>query len=80
MTDDREFLEWCSNLFSEPVERLSMQTSRADIRGWDSMGSLLLLADLDEMYDIQIGEQGLSELLTLSDLAALIASRITRSG
>jgi acyl carrier protein len=73
--DEKKFLEWCGQLFNTPVERLSMTMPRTEIEGWDSMGSLLLMADLDELYDIQIGEEGILELATLTDLANLIASQ-----
>ena len=75
MIDENAFLAWCANLFDEPVENLSLDTPRVDLAGWDSMGSLLLIADLDEMYGIEIGEEGILQLKTLGDLAALIESQ-----
>ena len=73
--DKSEFLTWCGTLFNEPAGKLSYETLRADIEGWDSMGSLLLMADLDEMYDIQLDEGELNTLKTLGDLAKLIETR-----
>ena len=73
--DTTEFLTWCANLFNEPVESLSMETPQEDNEGWDSMGALLLMADLDEMYDIQLDEGELTALKTLGDIAKLIESR-----
>lgn len=75
MIDQDKFLKWCSDLFDEPVENLSLDTPRSDIEGWDSMGSLLLIADLDEIYGIEIGEEGILKLKTLADLAALVEGR-----
>ncbi len=54
-----------------------MESRREEIEGWDSMGSLLLMADLDEMFDIQLGEGGLEALTTLADLSALIEEKGT---
>jgi acyl carrier protein len=73
--DTTEFLTWCANLFNEPVESLGMETPQEDIEGWDSMGALLLMADLDEMYDIQLDEGELTALKTLGDIAKLIQAR-----
>ena len=78
--DTTKFLAWCANLFNEPVESLSMSTPQEDIEGWDSMGALLLMADLDEMYDIQLDEGELTDLKTLGDIAKLIESRTAADG
>lgn len=80
MTDEREFLAWCETLFDEPAEDLSMETRREEIPGWDSMGSLLLMADLDEVHGIQLSEEDLAGLETLGDIAALIESRRQPAG
>ena len=79
MTPD-EFLAWCGNVFNEPAENLAMETSREEISGWDSMGTLLLMADLDEMYGIRLSEAELGELKTLRDIARLIETRATSDG
>ena len=75
MSNQDEFLAWCGNLFDESPEDLSMQTTREEIEGWDSMGTLLLMADLDEMHDIQITEEDILELKTLQDISDLIQSK-----
>lgn len=72
MINPDEFLAWCGNLFDEPVEHLSMDTPREEVPGWDSMGILLLMADLDEIHGIQLSEDQLEELKTLGDIARLI--------
>jgi acyl carrier protein len=75
MTGMDDFLAWCGNLFDEPTENLSTETPREDIPGWDSMGTLLLMADLDEVYGIQLSEDELGDLKTLGDIKALIESK-----
>jgi acyl carrier protein len=75
MSDNGEFLSWCGNLFDEPAENLSLDTPREDIPGWDSMGTLLLMADLDEVHGIQLSEDELTELKTLRDIQILIEAR-----
>ncbi|HSG49701.1 MAG TPA: acyl carrier protein [Longimicrobiales bacterium] len=77
---ETDFLEWCGTLFNEPADALTMDTRREDIGGWDSMGMLLLMADLDEIHGIQLKEEELSELKTLRDIASLIEARTPKSG
>lgn len=73
--DRDEFLAWCGNLFDEPSETLTLETPREEVPGWDSMGTLLLMADLDEIHGIQLSEEELADLKTLGDIANLIESR-----
>jgi acyl carrier protein len=75
MTNPDEFLAWCGNLFDEPVENLTMETPREEIPGWDSMGILLLMADLDEVHGVQLSEDELEGLKTLGDIAKLIDAK-----
>ena len=70
-----EFLAWCGTLFDEPTENLTMETPREEVPGWDSMGTLLLMADLDEIHGIQLSEDELTGLNTLGDIANLIEAR-----
>jgi acyl carrier protein len=70
-----DFLSWCGTLFNEPVENLTLETAYGDIEGWDSMGALLLMADLDEIYDIQLDEGELMEIKNLGDIKTLIETR-----
>jgi acyl carrier protein len=75
MSNPGEFLAWCGTLFDEPVENLTMDTPREEIPGWDSMGILLLMADLDEVHGIQLSESELEELKTLGDISRLIDAK-----
>jgi acyl carrier protein len=75
MTDHAGFLSWCGNLFDESAENLTLETAREEIPGWDSMGILLLMADLDEAHGIQLSESELEELKTLGDIARLIDAK-----
>ncbi len=78
MINRDEFFTWCGNLFNEPAEDLTMETPREEIPGWDSMGTLLLMADMDEIHGIQLSEEDLTGLKTLGDLADLIEARSAR--
>ena len=72
--DDAEFFSWLETILNEPEGTLSMTTNLEELLGWDSMGMLLLMADLDEMYAIQMTEERLEELVTVRDIANLIDS------
>ena len=71
---DREAaLNWIATVFEEPVGNLRPETTRDQIRGWDSMGMLTLMADLDEKFKIQLDENDVTSLRTVGDLLELLA-------
>jgi acyl carrier protein len=72
MTND-EALVWIARLFDERVENIRATTARDAIAGWDSLGMLTLMADLDEKFDIQVGEKETSEMVAVQDILDLLA-------
>jgi acyl carrier protein len=72
MTND-EALAWIARLFDERVENIRATTARDAIAGWDSLGMLTLMADLDEKFDIQVGEKETSEMVAVQDILDLLA-------
>jgi acyl carrier protein len=63
-----EALEWIAEVFEEPAENITPETTRDDVKGWDSLGILNLMAALDEEFDIQLSEEELFETQTVEDI------------
>ena len=49
-----EALKMLADAFDEPVANLAPDVARDDIPGWDSMGALTLMAELDERFGIEL--------------------------
>jgi acyl carrier protein len=49
-----EALAMLAEAFNEPVANLSPEAPRDQIEGWDSMGALLLIAELDERFGLEL--------------------------
>lgn len=49
-----EALEMMADAFNEPLENVRPDTPRDSIPGWDSMGALMLIAELDERFGIEL--------------------------
>jgi acyl carrier protein len=75
MTRD-EVLVWLAGLFDEPAANVRASTTRDQLANWDSMGTLTLMADLDEKFDIRLGEQEVQSLASVQDILDLL----TRQG
>jgi acyl carrier protein len=67
-----ETLKLLSNIFEEPVANLSSQVMREEIAGWDSMGSLTLMAELDERFGILLNADEARQLVRIEDVFQLL--------
>jgi acyl carrier protein len=48
-----------SGLFNVSVDSLSMESSTANVDGWDSLGQLMVVIELEQQFGIQISpDQG----------------------
>jgi acyl carrier protein len=64
----QEALNWISEIFEEPAGRIDAAMVRAEIPGWDSLGTLSLLAAFDERFDIHLSEQEIESLQSVKDI------------
>jgi len=71
MTRD-EALAWVATVFEEPPENVRPDTPRDEIGGWDSLGVLTLMADLDEKFDIRVSEKDMSAMTSVQDILDLL--------
>jgi acyl carrier protein len=46
-----------SDLFDVSVDKLSMESSTANVDGWDSLGQLLVVVELELQFDVQISPE-----------------------
>jgi acyl carrier protein len=67
-----EALEWIAGLFEEPVDNVQPGTPRDAIRAWDSLGMLVLMAGLDERFDINLDTDDLGSLKGVDDILAVL--------
>lgn len=67
-----EALVWIAEVFEEGPGRIAVDTVRNDIPGWDSLGTLSLIASLDERFNIHLSEQDIEGLKGVTDLLDLL--------
>lgn len=68
----QDILAWIAEVFEEPAGRLKAETERKDVPGWDSLGTLSLIAALDEKFDIHLDEAEIDALASVQDIFALL--------
>ncbi|MES2091146.1 MAG: acyl carrier protein [Pseudomonadota bacterium] len=49
-----EAMAMMAECFMEPLENLTPDLSRESVGGWDSMGSMMLIAELDERFKLEL--------------------------
>lgn len=67
-----ETLKLLSSIFEEPIANLSPEVLREDIPGWDSMGVLSLMAELDERFGIVLNADETRQLARIEDVFQLL--------
>lgn len=68
----QEAVDWLAEIFEEPAGRLKEDTPREKIAGWDSLGTLSLIAGLDERFDIHLPEAEIEALQNVGDVLAIL--------
>ena len=67
-----EALQWIAEVFEESPGRITATTLRKEIPGWDSLGTLSLIAALDERFDIHLSEQDIETIQGVADLFEIL--------
>lgn len=65
-------LDMLAGCFMEPVEKLHPERARGDIAGWDSMGALLLIAELDERFGIELSADASRGMGSVADALSFL--------
>lgn len=64
---EEEALVMIASAFAE-VEPLVPSMRRDDVTGWDSMGALMLMAELDERFGLQLDAESSRAMRKVSDV------------
>ena len=68
-------LDWLAQAFNEPRDKINPETRREDIASWDSLGVLVLMADLDEKFDLVMSDQDMRAMKKIDDVLAVLRDR-----
>jgi len=68
----QEALAWIAEVFEEPATNIAADTARKKIPGWDSLGTLTLIAALDERFDIHLSENDMQGMQQVGDILEIL--------
>lgn len=63
-----EALRMLEEAFMAPSGSLSADLERVEIPGWDSMGALMLMAELDSRFNLELTPEQSRAMIRVSDL------------
>lgn len=71
----QQLMQALASVFQEPPEALDESRSRESIAAWDSMGTLMLIAELDERLHLTLEEGELKKLTSIGDIFTLLREK-----
>ena len=69
----QQALEWIAGVFEEPADRITPETKRDAIIGWDSLGTLTLIAALDDEFDVHLTQKDIDAMQGVQDVLDLLS-------
>ncbi len=68
-----EALDMMADAFNEPLANIRPETPRDSIPGWDSMGALMLIAELDERFGIELSAEASRQMRAVQHVLDFLA-------
>ena len=65
-------LSMIAEAINKPEDEVQPAASLDDLEGWDSMGVLLLMAELDERFSLLLEEETIGSFSTVADILKLL--------
>ena len=67
-----EALNWIAEIFEQPAGSIKPETLREEIVAWDSLGFLMLMAELDEKQGVLLADTELRALAKVGDILEVL--------
>ena len=74
--DRSKFLQSINTAFQKRVSGVSLETKFRELPEWDSLSSVMVVAEVYADYGVQISGDELETCFTLADLKVLIESKL----
>ena len=71
----QEAISWLANLFNVDEKDIRVDLPRESLDYWDSMGMLLLMGELDDLFDFTLSEDQLNNISTINDLLDILKEK-----
>ncbi len=69
---DERIISIIAKVLNISVDEVEMDTAIGDLPEWDSLHHMLIIAELEKIFDIKFSQDDLKELEDVSDLVSLV--------
>ncbi|MCR9063265.1 MAG: acyl carrier protein [Cytophagales bacterium] len=74
--NQEEFIELFAEQFDETeIDEFSIDTAFRELEEWDSMVALMVIAMIDEEYNVKVSGDDIRNSTTIADLIAVVESK-----
>jgi acyl carrier protein len=74
--DHEQFVHAIKDAFEDPPANLGLSTVLRDLEGWDSLTSVMLVAEIYADYRVQISGDEMSGCRTVGNLMSLVEAKL----
>lgn len=74
-----KLLDILEKIFQIPSEKITDKISQENLESWDSMTHLILITELEESFNIQITEEDILAMKTVSDIKNVLTKNSVNS-
>jgi acyl carrier protein len=71
-----QFVHSIKDAFEDPPDNLGLSTILRDLESWDSLTSVMLVAEIYADYRVQISGEEMSGCRTVADLMSLVEAKL----
>ncbi len=69
---DERIISVIAKVLNISINEVEMDTAIGDLPEWDSLHHMLIIAELEKIFDIKFSQDDLKELEDVSDLVSLV--------
>ncbi|WP_300725351.1 acyl carrier protein [uncultured Bacteroides sp.] len=69
---DEQIIAIIARILEVPIEEINMDTAVGDLPEWDSLHHVMIVTELEKIYNIKFSQEDLMELEDVSDLISLV--------
>ncbi len=61
--------------FNETTDAITPDRLRETLPGWDSMGALMLIAEIDERFGVELGAETSRQMKSVNDILTFLGNQ-----
>ena len=68
-----------SDIFNEPVEDITLTSSRSSVANWDSFQNLGMAMELEQVFAIKLMPEEIERMISIAAVVALIEEKLIKN-